>query len=199
MPYPDFLCIGAAKCGTSWLHVNLKRHRQIFVPYVKEIHYFDGQAYDHPNDFIRRLFHPGIGYWRRPLKRQLFKRESLTNKKRRRWLLNYIFGIRNDEWYASLFRPGDGQISGEHTPGYYSIGLEHVERIHKLMPNCKIIFLIRNPVEQIWSMVKFMHFKIYKKKFEEMSHDDLRNICNEEFRVRNADFLLHLSKWEISL
>jgi len=111
-------------------------------------------------------------------------------------LFNYAFRIRSDKWYASLFQPEEGQISGEHTPGYYALDTEHVERIYNLMPDCKIIFLIRNPVEQIWSMTKFMHFKIRKYDFEKMSHDQLRSICSNDFRFDNSDYLLHLSKWE---
>jgi len=38
---PDFLGIGAAKTGTSWLWKNLKRHRDIWTPKSKEIHFFD--------------------------------------------------------------------------------------------------------------------------------------------------------------
>lgn len=39
--YPDFLVIGAQKAGTSWLYRNLKYHKQVWLPPVKELHYFD--------------------------------------------------------------------------------------------------------------------------------------------------------------
>jgi len=196
MPYPDFLCIGAAKCGTTWLHWNLIKHRQVSLPYIKEIHYFNGQAHGIPNDFIGRLRDPRVGYWRRALIRQLKKPINYKSIKRMKWLLNYALRTRNDKWYKSLFHSEADQVSGEHTPGYYFLDLEHVERIHKLMPECRIIFFIRNPVEQIWSMVKFMNFKVYKKNYDDMSHDDLKNICDTAFRFINSDYLLHLSKWE---
>ena len=37
---PDFLVIGAAKCGTSSLYAYLGQHPQLFVPEVKEPHFF---------------------------------------------------------------------------------------------------------------------------------------------------------------
>lgn len=37
---PNFLVIGAAKSGTTWLHSCLEQHPQIYVPLVKEIHFF---------------------------------------------------------------------------------------------------------------------------------------------------------------
>ena len=41
---PTFLVIGAAKCGTTSLYNYLKKHRDIFFPTIKEIHYFDDCA-----------------------------------------------------------------------------------------------------------------------------------------------------------
>lgn len=37
---PDFLCIGAPRCGTTWLYQMLKTHPQIWLPPVKELKYF---------------------------------------------------------------------------------------------------------------------------------------------------------------
>jgi len=38
---PNFLIIGVEKGGTSWLWQNLRLHPDIFMPPVKEIHFFD--------------------------------------------------------------------------------------------------------------------------------------------------------------
>lgn len=40
MAHPTFLVIGAQKSGTSWLHEMLRQHPQIFVPEMKEVHFF---------------------------------------------------------------------------------------------------------------------------------------------------------------
>ncbi len=52
---PDFLCIGAQKAGTTWLHENLKMHPEIFLPARKELHYFDWQ-YSRPISFYAKNF-----------------------------------------------------------------------------------------------------------------------------------------------
>ncbi|MCP5022399.1 MAG: sulfotransferase domain-containing protein [bacterium] len=39
--FPDFLGIGAQKAGTTWLHENLSRHPEVFLPKAKELHFFD--------------------------------------------------------------------------------------------------------------------------------------------------------------
>jgi hypothetical protein len=41
MPDPNFLIIGAQKCGTSWLAANLKQHPEILLSPNKELHFFD--------------------------------------------------------------------------------------------------------------------------------------------------------------
>lgn len=38
---PDFLCIGAHKAGTTWLHQMLGRHPDIGLPENKELHFWD--------------------------------------------------------------------------------------------------------------------------------------------------------------
>lgn len=38
---PDFLIVGAARCGTSWLAKNIAAHPAVFVPSCKEVHFFD--------------------------------------------------------------------------------------------------------------------------------------------------------------
>lgn len=40
MRLPNFLLIGAQKCGTTWLHHQLRQHPQIFMPPTKEQSYF---------------------------------------------------------------------------------------------------------------------------------------------------------------
>jgi hypothetical protein len=52
---PDFLFIGAAKCGSTWFFDVLREHPEIYVPRAKDIYYFD-QHYDRPLDWYERFF-----------------------------------------------------------------------------------------------------------------------------------------------
>src|SRR5690348_15932856 len=40
-PPPHFLGVGAPRTGTKWLAANLRRHPEIWLTPVKEVHYFD--------------------------------------------------------------------------------------------------------------------------------------------------------------
>ena len=41
IPLPNFLVIGAQKCGTTWMHYILRQHPKIYIPKCKEIHFFN--------------------------------------------------------------------------------------------------------------------------------------------------------------
>jgi len=152
-PNPGFLCIGAARAGTSWLHRNLKKHPQVWLPPLKELHYFDFQRrgakdyYPIPNTNVW-----GMGWkWYLRHSAGLMKR-LLTFRVRFRWAMHYIFGRRSDRWYQKLFRPD--RLSGEITPSYMLMP-EHVVRdVHAMNPAMKIIIFLRNPVSRAWSSVR---------------------------------------------
>ena len=38
---PNYLVIGAPRCGTPWLARNLRKHPQVYLPNEKEVHFFD--------------------------------------------------------------------------------------------------------------------------------------------------------------
>jgi hypothetical protein len=40
-PLPNFLVVGAQRCGTTYLHGLLQQHPEVFLPEGKEIHFFD--------------------------------------------------------------------------------------------------------------------------------------------------------------
>lgn len=53
---PDFLCIGAPKCGSTWLYELLGAHPTIFFPEeVKEIRYFT-RYHERGDDWYRKLY-----------------------------------------------------------------------------------------------------------------------------------------------
>jgi hypothetical protein len=51
---PQFVIVGAPKCATSWLVVNLRKQRDIFMP-APELHYFN-RNYDKGVDWYCRMF-----------------------------------------------------------------------------------------------------------------------------------------------
>jgi hypothetical protein len=52
---PNYLIIGAARSGTTWMAKNLMLHSEVFMPAKKEIHFFD-RHYEKGIDWYQRIF-----------------------------------------------------------------------------------------------------------------------------------------------
>ena len=135
---PDFIVIGAQRSGTSWLYFVLKRHSRLWLPAIKEIHYFDNLIGDTADDRNRWL-------------RVLRARARMLNP----WMFRYLIGERNDDWYANLFHKAQlrGRIAGEITPAYATLDEFMFQRMRRINENVKLIFIMRDPVDRAWSAV----------------------------------------------
>lgn len=116
MKKPNFFIVGAAKSGTSALYRYLREHPNIFMPELKEPHFF---ATDHPNQRI----------------------------------------IRTMDEYLRLFYPAGSQhlAVGEASPQYLRSDLA-LQNIRDFNPQARIIIMLRNPVDRIYSLHSHMVF-----------------------------------------
>ncbi len=190
---PNFMCIGAQKSGTSWLYKNIRHHPEIWLPPVKELHYFDKETLK-PWMIILLLGGPQK---RIKLRRLITKRAWPSAKKGQDigWFLRYFFLPQNDDWYASLFSPSEGQIAGEMTPNYNILDSETVARIHTLMPELKIIYLLRNPIERTWSQAN----RGVRQTLFQGNHTDpqvIQQFMESEKPHRRSDYFKTLQVWE---
>jgi tetratricopeptide (TPR) repeat protein len=99
---PDFIIIGAAKCGTTSLFEYLQQHPQILLPHKKEI------------DFFNKYFDRG-----------------------RDWYLAHFYSIAETNNF----------ITGEASTRYFD-WTEVDIKIKQMLPQTKLIILLRNPVER---------------------------------------------------
>jgi len=187
--YPDFLGIGALKTGTTWLYLNLRNHPDIRMTPIKELHYFN-QPLLIPN-IIRHLKSRQL---RLQLKRTILRCLNEKSYEQVGWLLRFYFLPRNDRWYSSLFSRGFGQKAGEVTPGYSHLRENAIARIHKLMPNLRIIYLLRNPILRTWSHAA-MHFRVRGRKLENVRDEELFEFFKLDWISRHSDYLTNLEKW----
>jgi sulfotransferase family protein len=59
---PNFLIIGVEKGGTTWLHTQLKKHPDIFLPNTKEVHFFN----KYNSNFVAYDYYKyGLNWYRR--------------------------------------------------------------------------------------------------------------------------------------
>jgi len=122
MTLPNFLIIGAAKCGTSSIYMYLKQHPEIFMSPIKEPHYFSFTSE------TKKTQGPG---------------DSVTQ------------AITEIEEYKNLFNDVQNEKAiGEASPTYI-YQPNAAERIQNLIPNAKLIAILRNPAERAFSA--YMH------------------------------------------
>lgn len=160
---PDFLCVGAARCGTTWLYEQLQTQAGVWLPPVKEVHYFDrAENYNSPNKLAcasatRRLLDPRR--WNAKTSAKFMRDIVLAglgkNDAGIGWWLNWYLGHYDDEWYASIFKPySKTHVVGEITPAYGILSEADIRNMYEMNPELKLVYLLRNPVSRDWSSIR---------------------------------------------
>lgn len=122
---PNFLIVGAAKAGTTSLFHYLRQHPDVFMPQTKEANFFLGAG----DRVVREVDPDGQS-------RSVSKINSLSD-------------------YQALFTGAiTAKARGEASPKYlYYPGT--AQRIKSVIPNTKIIVILRHPVDRAYS--DFLH------------------------------------------
>lgn len=170
---PDFVCIGAQKAGTTWLYENLIKHPDVWMPPIKEIHYFNRVCL---NESL-------LGEWSTPHPHGI-KRYAMAIKgfdyQMLRWLFRYYeLGMEKD-WYLSLFdeQYSHGRTRGDITPAYSTLderGVRYASQV--LDKNLPVLFIMRNPVYRGWSAAKML-LRYKNKSADEVSEEELLRLLD---------------------
>lgn len=165
MVAPRFLCVGMPKCGTSTLHAALAQHEQIFVPPVKELNFFAREHIQYHGSFAELLLNDNWAARQdrreiaRSVRRTLRRQAPLTELS---WSLRYALGRRDLAWYFSLFP--EGRIGGEISPIYHSLPEPEIQHIAEVLPDLKVVILLRSPLQQIWSHCRMVVVRLRRER-----------------------------------
>ncbi|PHQ26356.1 hypothetical protein CLH62_01795 [Marinobacter guineae] len=176
---PDFICIGAQKAGTTWLYDQLVHHPEIWLPVIKELHYFNF-ARPHP-ELAGIEEYP----WGGSISRMRFLKER-PSLETLLWLLRYNFKSKDAAWYRSLFPKDDFRIRGELTPAYSTLDEEGVRYVYESVPDhCRIFMILRDPVERAWSGLK-MNYRWRNEKIGEDIESLRRAMLKPTNQIRSS-------------
>lgn len=118
---PDFLIIGAPKCGTTALAYFLSQHPCVFITKHKEPRFFTAL----PGSMEKKITGSG---------------PRLSGNFEKGW-----------EWYNSLFNEAaENQLKGEASTVYLA-NADAASLIQEYCPNIKLILMLRNPVNRVYS------------------------------------------------
>ena len=150
---PGFLCIGAQRGGTTWLHANLTRHPDLWLPPAKEMHYFDQCHGVEAARWApaRRAYLDGLTS--ALASRRAHGTLSKADRELHRWAVHYADSAEADDaWYAGLFASAPRRaMLGDITPAYALLDDAGVAHVARLMPDARILFMLRHPAERMLS------------------------------------------------
>lgn len=156
MALPTFLCIGATKAGTTWLHAQLSVRPDVCMPVVKELHYFSA------------VHVPGHRHWASQTVDKAFRRElrharndskSGDGDRSRVRHLKAVMAheMFSEAWYRECFERPDRRgaaVTGEITPAYAELTDAGIAHVGQLLPQVRIIHLLRHPLDRALSHLR---------------------------------------------
>ncbi|MBC8047525.1 MAG: sulfotransferase domain-containing protein [Fimbriimonadaceae bacterium] len=133
---PTFIVVGANKGGTTSLYHYLKQHPEVYLSPLKEPHYFS-----------------------KDIDVNLFNHEFAQNKLQD--IEKYVNGdmqheyhaafVRNWEQYKKLYKNVEHQTGIGELSTSYLYSTVAAEEIKNVLPECKIIICLRNPIDRAYS------------------------------------------------
>ncbi len=123
--FPDFMCIGAPRAATTWVHQRLSAHPEVFLPKRKEVHFYDEPP-----------------------------RAASATRSDLRWSESFYFDVESPahlRWYWYQYRHAGSKLAGDITPLYSTLSVDRIACIQGHMPKLKLIYILRNPIERAWS------------------------------------------------
>jgi hypothetical protein len=61
---------------------------------------------------------------------------------------------KTQDWYLSLFEPAGERLCGDISPSYAWIPNEAISLARRIAPKATVLYILRNPVERYWSMLR---------------------------------------------
>jgi hypothetical protein len=150
MNVPTLLfCVGATKAGTSWLYRYLEDHPACFTPVIKELHFFDAVETGKMDGTRQRVLER-----RQKLVRNQAPRETIASLDR--WL--DVLDAPSDRAYLDYMTAAAGAkpVMVDVTPAYSLLPVERLRSMAQLLPDMRFIYLLRDPVERLWSHIRMI-------------------------------------------
>jgi len=153
--------LGAPKAGTSWMHGYLAAHPEVYVPPVKELHFFNA-AEDGPGDRLKKL----DAKYARTLKRGRVGYPTLDELSD----IQALLADGTDTAYRHyMYDRAEGrQVMADITPAY---GLLSKERLLDMQAigESRFVYLMRDPVSRLWSNIRMNARRIVRRTGAELS------------------------------
>lgn len=185
-----FLCVGAAKAGTTWLYKQLEQNPQIFFSPRKEINYFFSK-YSTFNRLTYQSKYKNYVNFVKTSSNTKFSKFRAEND----WYLRYLSDPVDDTWYRQLFEGCRGnQYASDFSPSTSKISQEGWESISRSAEEVKIVYMMRSPLDRLWSHIKFQMARTNSfTELESFSTNDYANIVTKYGLLVDGKYGTHLN------
>ncbi len=92
--------------------------------------------------------------WRQRVRGELRSSMRRVDLSRIRREMCYEFLPPSDSRYLTMFQSAGGRVAGEITPAYSLLSDSEVKRVAALLPDARVIIMLRNPIGRAWSQVQ---------------------------------------------
>lgn len=97
--------------------------------------------------------------------------------------------------YARHFRGARNRMRGEITPAYGVLHPDRIQFIHRVMPDLKLILLLRNPVSRSWSHALMQLVKRAGRRYEDVPEEEFyAHFLSPGSRMR-SDYVTTVDNW----
>lgn len=90
---------------------------------------------------------------------------------------------------------GGGRIRGEITPAYAVLEPEVIGRVAEWMPDARLIFMMRDPIERAWSQARNGFRRWRGRPLESVGRDELVSFFDSDPVRRRSDYATCLRAW----
>jgi hypothetical protein len=164
---PTFFLVGAAKAGTTALHLFLSEHPQIFMSPVKETNHFSQPDMDkahYSRDYRHDVNVNLARFLDGPMDRKI-----------------HIADVERWEDYARLFRDVTDEIAIGEASNSYLLCPSAAPAIAEKLPEARILMMLRNPIERAWS-----HYLMVLRLGKTLEKEFLREIESDSRAPRQG-------------
>ncbi|MBL0373213.1 sulfotransferase [Rhizobium sp. KVB221] len=192
MALPNFICIGAQKAGTSWLYQMLIQHPDLWLPPLKELHFFDrNAASESSKEVVRKLV-------AKAKRKYLSRADQSFDQAKPYW--TYLDSIAAEDmltetWYKRIFDyPGaSSKITGEITPAYLDMRKKKLAYAMDFLPKeTKFIAIVREPLARALSQIRMW---AETKKVTPATEQDWQVFIDHLTKVTRGNYMKSIPMW----
>ena len=162
------LGVGCQKGGTTWLHRYLDSHPQCNLGFQKEYHFFDSLYLEACSGIYRNRQASLAALLQEKQNGTSLDAEKLDAKilRKQRLVSFYDDPTRYAAYFDEIYAEDENtRLVGDITPSYSALNRSHFTQVRNLLEargfTVKVIFLMRDPIERIFSA---NHMEIARKK-----------------------------------